>query len=178
MDAPERIVLVGLSGSGKTTIAHHLAQVMGWSVADSDDWIVAATGCTIPDLFARYGEPRFREIEHQAIRDLVGRRRLVLATGGGVVTRPENWPYLRQSSRVIWLRVRPESVVARLEAQQAQGVTALRPLLAGDAPLTRVRAMAEARQALYAQADLVIDVDDRAPETIAETILTALGRQP
>jgi shikimate kinase len=171
----ERIVLVGLSGAGKTTVGRRLAELTGWVLADSDDWIVAATGRSIADLFANDGEPRFRQLEHQAIAALCQHPRLILSTGGGVVTRPENWPLLRRSSRVVWLQVRPETVVARLLVQQAEGAAAVRPLLAGAEPLTRVQAMAAARHALYAQADLMVVADDRPPTVVAEAVLTAIA---
>lgn len=172
-DRIERVILVGLSGTGKTTVARRLAERVGWPMADSDDWIVAQTGRTIPDLFANEGEPRFRAIEHAAIRALCAQSRLVLATGGGVVVTAANWPLLRAASRVVWLKARPETIVARIVAQQGEGVGAVRPLLAGD-PLARMQTLAATRQPLYAQADLTIDVDALTPAAAAEAVLAAV----
>ena len=172
--AIERIVLVGLSGTGKSTVARLLADRLGWAAADSDDWIVATTGRSIPDLFATEGEARFREIEAAAIRALCGRPHLVLATGGGVVTVEANWPHLRRRGRVVWLQARPETIIARLQAQAGEGTAAVRPLLAGAEPLARLQAMAAARAAFYARADMAVSTDGRTPEQVAAAVLAAL----
>jgi shikimate kinase len=170
----ERIVLVGLSGSGKSTIARLLADRLGWEMADSDDWIVAATGHTIPDIFAGDGEARFRQIEHEAIAALCARPRLVLATGGGVVTVEANWSHLQHRGLVVWLQARPETILARLRAQAGEDTPIIRPLLAGDDPTARLRAMIAARTPLYARADLTIATDDRPPAEVVAAILAAL----
>jgi shikimate kinase len=172
-DTIERIVLVGLSGSGKTSVARALAPRLGWEMADSDDWIVAHTGRTIPDVFKHDGEAAFRRIEQAALRALCARPRLVLATGGGVVTVEANWPVLRARSRVVWLRASPERLVARLQAEAGAAVGAARPLLQGDL-LARLRALAETRTPLYAQADLTVDADTGTPEEIAASVLAAV----
>jgi shikimate kinase len=172
-DTIERIVLVGLSGSGKTSVARALAPRLGWEMADSDDWIVAHTGRSIPDVFKYDGEATFRQLEQAALRALCARPRLVLATGGGVVTVAANWPVLRTGSRVVWLRASPERLVARLQAEAGEAVGAARPLLQGD-PLARLRALAETRTPLYAQADLTVDADTGSPEVIAARVLEAV----
>jgi shikimate kinase len=169
----ERIVLIGLSGSGKSTVARLLAPRLGWTAADSDDWIVARTGRAIADIFADAGEPAFREIEHEALQALCAQPGLALATGGGVVTVEANWPLLRARSRIVWLQATPEYLVARLERQRVDGPSAVRPLLAGD-PLARFEAMATARRDLYARADLAIDTTGRTPDDVAEAILQAV----
>lgn len=173
-EAIERIVLVGLSGTGKSTVARLLAGRLGWETADSDEWIVAATGRPIADLFAQEGEAAFRQVESAAIRALCARPRLVLATGGGVVTVEENWPHLRRRGRIIWLQARPETLVARLQAQSGEGVAAVRPLLAGGEPRARIQAMIDARQALYARADEAVATDERTPEQVVTAVLATL----
>jgi shikimate kinase len=169
----ERIVLVGLSGAGKSTVARLLAARLGWAAADSDDWIVAQAGRSIADLFASEGEPAFREREHAALRTLCERPGLVLATGGGVVTVEANWPLLRARSRVVWLRASPEQVFARLAGERGDGPTVVRPLLASD-PLARLRAMAAARRDFYARADVTVDTDGATPAEVAERVLAAV----
>lgn len=172
-DEIERIVLVGLSGSGKSTVSRHLASRLGWEAADSDDWIAAETGRAITDIFANDGEPAFREIEHAALQALCRRPGLVLATGAGVVTVEANWPLLRARSRVVWLQAPLELLVARLTQQTGDGPTVVRPLLAGD-PLARIQALDAARRDLYARADLAITTDGRTPDDVANAALDAV----
>lgn len=169
----ERIVLIGLSGSGKSAVARRLAPRLGWAWADTDDWVVAHSGRSIADIFDRDGEPAFRRLEQAALAALGTRHRLVLATGGGIVTVPENWPLLRAASVVAWLRATPEEIVARLGRQRRPGPTAVRPLLAGD-PLERLRALAAARQDLYALADITIDTGGQSVAQVAGAVLATV----
>jgi shikimate kinase len=173
LDRVERIVLVGLSGSGKSAVARRLAPRLGWRWADTDDWVTTHTGRTIADVFERDGEAVFRRLEHDALRALVASAGLVLATGGGIVTVPDNWPLLRAASLVIWLRATPEAIVARLRRQRRRGPAAVRPLLAGD-PLARLRALEAARQAQYAQADLTVDTGGQPVDQVVEAVLAAV----
>ena len=167
----ERVILIGLSGTGKTTVARVLAARLGWAAADSDEWIVARAGRPIADIFATEGEPRFRQMEHEALHALVERDHLVLATGAGIVTVERNWPLLRQASRVVWLQAPADQIIARLQSE----TTETRPLLAGDDPLGTLHAMTTARAPLYARADIAIDTADRQPEEVAARVLAALS---
>ncbi len=87
---PARIVLTGFMGSGKTTVGKLLANHMGWEFLDLDDVIIQAQGQSISTLFAEHGEPAFRQCEHQALKSVVGKTRLVLALGGGALETREN----------------------------------------------------------------------------------------
>lgn len=100
----ENIVLIGMPGSGKSTVGAALAAETGKRFVDADDEIIRAAGMTIPEIFARQGEPGFRELETQVLARLGRESGLVIATGGGCVTRPENAPLLRQNGSVFWLR--------------------------------------------------------------------------
>lgn len=100
----KNLLLVGMPGCGKTTIGKCLAQRLGRPLVDTDEEIVKKIGCTIPEYFASHGEEEFRKREHEVLREVAGRSGQVIATGGGIVTRPENMDPLRENSVVIFLR--------------------------------------------------------------------------
>lgn len=97
------IMLIGMPGSGKSTIGAALAEKLGRKLIDVDERIVEMAGCSIPEIFAKEGEEGFRRIEHQALRQVSQESGLVIATGGGVVTRRENFDPMRQNSLIVWL---------------------------------------------------------------------------
>ena len=100
----KNLLLVGMPGCGKSTIGARLAEKLGRKLVDTDEEIVKKIGCTIPEYFAQYGEEEFRKREHEVLREVAGRAGQVIATGGGIVTRPENTDPLRENSVVIFLR--------------------------------------------------------------------------
>jgi len=100
----KNLILVGMPGCGKTTIGSRLAKALGRPLVDTDEEIVKKIGCTIPEYFASHGEEEFRKREHEVLRECAGRSGQVIATGGGIVTRPENTDPLRENSVVIFLR--------------------------------------------------------------------------
>lgn len=97
------IMLIGMPGSGKSTVGAALAESLGRRLVDVDERIVEMAGCSIPEIFAKDGEEGFRQIEHQALCEVSKESGLVIATGGGVVTRPENLDPMRQNSLIVWL---------------------------------------------------------------------------
>lgn len=97
------IMLIGMPGSGKSTIGAALAERLGRKLVDVDERIVEMAGCSIPEIFAKDGEEGFRRIEHQALCEVSQESGLVIATGGGVVTRQENFDPMRQNSLIVWL---------------------------------------------------------------------------
>ena len=97
------ILLIGMSGSGKSTVGAALAEKLGRKLVDADALIVEKAGCTIPEIFEKDGEEGFRRIEHEVLCEISKESGLVIATGGGVVTRPENMDPMRQNSLIVWL---------------------------------------------------------------------------
>ena len=97
------IMLIGMPGSGKSTVGAALAEGLGRKLVDVDERIVEMAGCSIPEIFLKDGEEGFRQIEHQALCEVSKESGLVIATGGGVVTRPENLDPMRQNSLIVWL---------------------------------------------------------------------------
>ena len=100
----KNIILVGMPGCGKSTVGKKLAAKLGRPLVDTDAEIVKRIGCTIPEYFAAHGEEEFRKREHEVLRDFSGRSGQIIATGGGIVTRPENMDPLRENALVVFLR--------------------------------------------------------------------------
>ena len=100
----QNIVLIGMPGCGKSTVGRLLAEQLGRELLDADAAVEAAAGCTIPEIFAQGGEAAFRRMETQALEALGKRSGCVIATGGGCVTRAENYPLLHQNSVIVWLQ--------------------------------------------------------------------------
>lgn len=166
------IYLVGCMGSGKSTVGRLLAQVLGREFLDLDEEIVARAGCSISQIFANEGERGFRERESAALREVAQRKDLVVALGGGAVLRDENWKLMRQTGVSIYLKVRPEMLVQRLERESE------RPLLLGLTPeqrLQRIAEILERRGARYEQAHFTIENEGTPAEAVA-ALCESLGK--
>jgi shikimate kinase len=146
------IFLVGLMGSGKTTIGKLLAKHRGLVFVDSDHEIVARCGVSIPTIFEIEGEEGFRKREASMIDELSQRQGIVLATGGGAVLRAENRVNLKGRGAVVYLRCQPRELYLRTRHDKN------RPLLQIDDPLKKLQELHAARHALYMEAaDIVLD---------------------
>ena len=146
------IVLIGMPGCGKSTVAAALGQALGREVCDSDALIEELAGMPIPQIFATQGEEAFRRLETEAIARLGKRSGIILATGGGCVTRAENYPLLHQNGTILWLQ-------RDLAALPTDG----RPLSQAG----KLEAMYEVRRPLYARfADAAIDNNGAVEDTI------------
>ena len=195
------IYLVGMMGSGKTTVGELLAKEMGYKFFDTDSLITQIAGKSIPDIFAEDGEPAFRVLESQVLGEISSYTRLVVATGGGIVIDPQNWSYLHQGL-VIWLDVPISILVARLQsdistpyqgdiATQRQGdrpAANQRPLLQDTNLITnqtpnlvtnqitnleqRLQNIFIQRQEMYAEADLRIAISaSQTPLVVKDQVL-------
>jgi shikimate kinase len=171
----DRLVLVGMMGSGKSTAGRLVAKRLGWTWVDIDTEIVRTGGATVPELFARHGEAHFRQEETRVLEAVLARpEALVVSVGGGAVLDPVNRARLRQAGTVVWLRARPETLIERVH----DGVG--RPLLVGatapDRALTLRRIDAE-RRPLYAEvADEIVDVDRLRTDKVAQRLLECVGQ--
>ena len=153
----QNIILVGMPGCGKTTIGKLMAEKAGKIFVDTDDLIVEKAGCSIPDIFASQGESGFRALETEVLAQVGKASGLVIATGGGCVTRVENYPHLHQNGRIFCIR-------RNLEKLATDG----RPL----SQSTKLEEMYRIRKPLYEQfADYMID-NNGAPECAANKILS------
>ena len=162
------LYLVGMMGSGKTSTGRPLAERLGYGFVDADAVIEQAAGCSIPEIFDRDGEAGFRGLESQVLSAISQRHSLVVATGGGVVTQPENWGVLH-SGIVIWLDVVPDQLLQRLKADRT-----VRPLLKTADPEAVLDQLLNERRPLYGEADLTVVINDETPEVVADGILQLL----
>ena len=148
------IVLVGLPGAGKSTIAKSVAERLGRPFLDFDTEIERREGLSVARIFAERGESAFRAMEVALTRELVAAPPMVLAPGGGWVTNPGVVELLRPPARIVHLRVSPAEAVRRLSRARI-----IRPLLRGTDPLSAMQALWDRRAGLYSSADLEIDVE-------------------
>jgi len=137
------VYLVGLPGSGKSTVGRHLAKRLGVPFLDSDHVIEERLGCSIREFFEREGEDRFRDLETEVLEELTRRPGVVLSTGGGSVLRQANRECLHQRGQVVYLRSHPEEIFRRLRHDR------VRPLLQVADPLQRLRDLFAVRDPLY-----------------------------
>jgi shikimate kinase len=162
-----RLVLTGPMGVGKSTVGRLLAERLGVGYRDTDDDIVAAQGRAVSDIFVEDGEPAFRALEKEAVRQALASHDGVLALGGGAVLDPDTRALLA-GERVVYLSMDVEEAVRRT------GLGAARPLLAVN-PRKQWRELMEARRHLYEEtATAVVPTDGRTPEEVAEAVLDAL----
>lgn len=162
------IVLCGMMGCGKTTVAAELSRLTGMEQTDTDAEIVKEYG-RIADIFEKYGEARFREIETQTVARISSRDNIIIATGGGCVLNSANVEYLKRNGKIFFLQTRAETLVKRVEGDTE------RPLLAGGAE-KRINELLPVRTPKYlAAADYVVDTDGAEPEEIALKIINISG---
>jgi shikimate kinase len=169
------IVLVGLSGAGKTVVGRLLATRLAWAFVDLDSEVERVSGRSIADIFADQGEQAFRDLESQVTRSAGVDPKTVVSTGGGWMARPdlrEAWP----GAVRVWLRVEPVSAASRL----ARGSSS-RPLLAGPDPEAALRRLLSDRLPAYRLAEIAVRTDGLAPEAVVEAILdrfASAGQRP
>ncbi len=172
---PTRIVLIGFSATGKSSVARALADRLGWTALDTDDLIEAAAGRSVPDIFARDGEAAFRALERDAARQAAAWERVVIATGGGLWLDATNREALCDGGFVVALEARLGTIVARHAPAESARADA-RPLLAGGERLETVRRLKAARQSHYALADATVHTDTASVEQVADQIAAVFER--
>jgi shikimate kinase len=164
------IVLVGLMGSGKSTVGRRLAQRLGMRFADADDEIERAASMTIADIFARFGEGHFRDGERRVIARLLGGKPMVLATGGGAFINDETRALILKDSLCIWLDADIPTLVERVARRNH------RPLLKDRDPSEVLRELAAVRNPVYAEAHLRVSSASTPHEQTVRAILEALSQ--
>lgn len=165
----ERVVLVGFMGAGKSTVGRLLARTLGWDFVDLDRVVEETAGSTVAEVIGAQGLERFRELEAEAGRRVLRRRRVVVAVGGGWAAQPGHMNMLDRRSLAVWLKVSPETAVARLRTTLHS-----RPLLDVEEPIEAARDLLRARAAHYGRCGITIDTERRSPGQVVREIL----RQP
>ena len=163
------VTLVGLPGSGKTTVGRQLARRLQLPFVDSDQVIEQRLRCSIRDYFEREGEESFRDVEQAVIDELTQAGPCVLSTGGGAVIRSANRNHMRQRGKVVYLNSSPDELIRRLRHDTS------RPLLQVGDPLARLRELHAARDPLYrAAAHFVIETGRPSVATLVNMIVMQL----
>ena len=171
--APRRplVALLGVRGAGKSTIGRALSRRLNRAFVELDARIEQAADLRLSEIFAVHGEGYYRRLEHQALVELtLSGDAAVLATGGSIVTDPENFSRLRESAVTVWLRATPEDHWDRVLQQGDR-----RPMRDHPQALAELRALLAAREPLYRQADVCVETTGRAPAEVVEEIATALA---
>ncbi len=166
LPAGDNLVLIGPMGAGKSSLGRQLAHLTARRWVDTDKMVVQRVGLPIADIFSRHGEDEFRRLESEALDSLRDHRRLVVATGGGIVTRPGNDEILRGLGCVIFLTATPDVLFERVSRNQS------RPLLHTPDPARTLRDLLAVRQPLYeACAHFTVDTSDGTHEALARVAL-------
>tara|TARA_Y100001954_G_scaffold33440_1_gene31777 strand:+ start:174 stop:803 length:630 start_codon:yes stop_codon:yes gene_type:complete len=163
------IVLVGIMGAGKTTVGKILADRIGIQFVDADQEIERAAGCTITDIFEKYGEAEFRKGEERVISRILSGQPCVLATGGGAFMSQATRLLIKKTATSVWLRVSFEVLAKRLEKRSG------RPLLQTVDPQQTLRALINKRYPIYNDADLIVDAKDDAVDITVSKVAECLG---
>ena len=166
--ADRTVVLVGLMGSGKSTIGRRLAKRLGLKFIDADEEVEKAAGCSIEDIFAFHGEQAFRDGERRVIRRLMQGPVHVLATGGGAFLDERTRETFAELGISVWLRADVEVLVRRVRRSDS------RPLFRNGDPKEILEQLKRERDPVYALADLTVDSGDGAAEAVVEDILSML----
>ena len=164
----QTLVLVGMMGAGKTSVGKRLASVLGVPFRDADAEIELAAGCTINEIFERFGEPAFRAGERKVIARLLKELPHVLATGGGAFMDAETRARIKDSAISIWLKANVELLLERVTRKDT------RPLLRNTDSRSALERLLTDREPIYAQAEIIVESDGGPHDAVVKRILAAL----
>ena len=162
------LVLVGMMGAGKTSVGRRLASLLGVPFRDADSEIEAAAGCTVNEIFERYGEPEFRAGERKVIFRLLQEPPHVLAAGGGAFMDPETRARIKESAISIWLKADLDLLLERVSRKDT------RPLLRNTDSRAALEKLLRLREPIYAEADITVESEGGPHEIVLKRILAAL----
>ncbi|AEE96327.1 shikimate kinase [Mahella australiensis] len=165
------IYLTGFMGTGKTTVGRLLAKELNMNFVDTDEFIEQGMGMTVPSIFGIYGEAFFRQLEHNALISIAYRQGVVVSTGGGIVLRDDNINIMRRSGVMICLDASPDTVMRNVGSGKG------RPVLDGGDLRRNIIELMDKRRQFYCQADIIVNIDDKTPETISDEIIALLKQR-
>jgi len=161
------IALTGFMGTGKSAVGKLVAAKLGWQFFDIDEIIEQETGFKIPEIFAKKGEPYFRELETKTVRLLSLLDKSVISCGGGIVLRMENMDELEKTCIIVCLKASPEKILERTKGSD-------RPLLSVKDPLSKIQEMLKLREPFYKRCKFSIDTSNITKEEVTENIINYL----
>jgi len=171
------VLLIGYRGTGKTTVARHIADRLGWNWLDADVELERRAGKSIAAMFAEDGEEAFRDLESAVLADVVLLDDTIVALGGGVVGRERNRDLIRGREGVVWLQASPETLHARIEADAV--TLGRRPNLTLHGGLTEIAMLLAKREPWYREcAAIIVDTDAAPPDVAAREIIERLNLLP
>ncbi|MDI6889420.1 MAG: shikimate kinase [Thermodesulfovibrionales bacterium] len=165
----KNIVLTGFMGTGKTAVGRELSRLLNMGLIDVDTEIEKSQEMTINEIFKKFGEPRFREIETEMIKKVSENKNVIISTGGGAVLKQENMGAMRKNGVIVCLMATPETILKRTSHNSN------RPLLQVENPFGRVKELLNYRRPFYEKADIMIGTDDKTPLQIAEEIIKEIS---
>lgn len=166
------IFLIGFMGCGKSTVASGLQRMYGKKVVEMDQLISERQGMSIPDIFDKYGETYFRDLESKLVEEIQGMENQVVSCGGGVVLREQNVAKMKENGLVVLLTAKPETILERVKYDNN------RPVLKGKKTVAGITELMEARREKYeAAADIVIRTDKKSISKICEEVMQKLAER-
>jgi len=166
---PHSIALVGVRGAGKSTIGKLLARRLGIPFVEFDAMLEREAGISLVEMFAIHGESYYRQLQHDVMQQFLATSpRVVLATGGSLVTDRETWAMVRRQCRTVWLKARAKDHWDRVAAQGD-----IRPMRNNPSAMDELKAMLKSRVPLYSQAEMTIDTSRHSPEQSVSLIARA-----
>ncbi len=159
------IVLTGFMGAGKTSVGKRLKEITGIEMVDTDDMIEEDASMPISEIFEKFGEPYFRELEKKAVAKASALENRIIVTGGGAVLKEENIKNLRKNGKIVYLHAPPEVLYKQVKDETQ------RPLLQVDVLLKKIRELLEYRAPFYANNDFVIDTSNMSVDEVAEEVV-------
>lgn len=168
---PYNIVLIGFMGAGKSTIAGMMHEAFSMEVIEMDQVIADQQGMSIPEIFEKYGEEYFRDLETNLLIDMQDRQNVIISCGGGVALRERNVKEMKRNGKVVFLTASPETILERVKDDND------RPLLNGHKNVEYISRMMETRRPKYeAAADFIISTDGKSSYDICREIVSELQR--
>ena len=162
------IVLTGFMGAGKSAVGRRLKEQTGMEMVDTDDIIERDAGMAISEIFEKFGEPHFRELEKKAVEEASELENHIIVTGGGVVLKEENINNLKKDGKIIYLHAPAEILFERIKDETH------RPLLQVDDPLGKIKELLEFRAPFYANNDFLIETSKMSVDEVAQEVINTV----